>query len=66
MGNPYIKNCYVCRKYFNESGQTDYNTTQWRLFTYNMPLHVLDRSVLGNNDERKFPCLHEASFGNPR
>ena len=58
-GNPFTKNCYVCRKYLGVNGLTVYNTTQWCCVTCGMPICAMDRSVEGPNTNRKLPCLHE-------
>ena len=58
-GNPYTKNCYVCRKYLDVDGLTVYNTTQWCCVTCGMPICAMDRTLEGSNSNRKLPCLHE-------
>ena len=68
MGNPYTKNCYVCRKYLDESGGTTYITTQWCCMKCDMPLCAMDRAKYSKNNNRKMSCLHEhlmACTGDP-
>ena len=65
QGNPYTKNCYVCRKYLDKQGTTMYHTTQWCCVTCGIPLCGIDRSENPDNPMRKFSCLHEHLMAPP-
>ena len=65
QGNPYTKNCYVCRKYLDKRGITMYHTTQWSCVTCGIPLCGIDRSENPDNPMRKFSCLHEHLMAPP-
>ena len=53
-GNPIANKCFVCIKYLQQNGMTQYKKTRWWFKFCKLPLCAVDRSKISNN---KAKCM---------